>query len=154
MVRRAARGDAEELARMRAALVGDDGPWTDRLIDYFYANAGTAFVIDRPGGLAACAAATIIRSLPGPDHDGVYANIHTVYTDPDCRHRGYARAVVRALVSDLARQGCGLITLNATDDGRHLYESLGFTTNERSMRLVRPTRAPLSHLGALSAASG
>ncbi|MGW5939925.1 hypothetical protein ACWIG3_32870 [Streptomyces celluloflavus] len=34
---------------------------------------------------------------------------------------------------------CGLVTLNAGDDGAHLYRSLGFTMNERAMRLNRPT---------------
>ncbi|MEU4587232.1 hypothetical protein AB0F92_35105 [Kitasatospora aureofaciens] len=39
-------------------------------------------------------------------------------------------------------RGCGLITLNASDDGAHLYRSLGFTTNQRAMRLILTASCP------------
>ncbi|MEV8100152.1 GNAT family N-acetyltransferase [Kitasatospora sp. NPDC085879] len=140
--RRATAADATELARLASSLVNDTGEWTSRAAHFFHTHADTdrvaAFVIDRPGGLAACASATITRSIPGPDHTGTYAHIHTVYTEPDHRLRRYARATVQALLGWLAAQGCGLITLNASDGGAPLYRSLGFTINERAMRLIRP----------------
>ena len=143
-VRRATAADADELARLAAGLVQDTGAWTSRLTAFFRSQVETdrvaAFVIDRPGGLAACASATITHSIPGPGHDGTYAHIHTVYTAPDYRLRGYARATVRALVDWLTQQGCGLITLSASEDGAPLYRSLGFTTNERAMCLVQPVK--------------
>lgn len=141
--RRATVTGADELARMGADPVKDTGPWRSRLTAFLHEHVDTdrvgAFVIDHPGGLAACAAATITHSIPGPDHVGIYAHIHTVHTEPEYRLRGYARATVQALLDWLAEQGCGLVTLNASDDGAHLYRSLGFTTNERAMRLIRPT---------------
>ncbi|MEV7124006.1 GNAT family N-acetyltransferase [Kitasatospora griseola] len=140
--RRATACDAGELARLGAALVGEGGEWTGRLARFFHDHVESdrvaAFVIDRPdGGLAACACATITHSVPGPDHCGTYAHIHTVYTDPQYRRRGHARATVTALVDWLTRQGCGLVTLNATDDGAPLYRDLGFTLNDRAMRLIQ-----------------
>ncbi|MGW4895860.1 GNAT family N-acetyltransferase [Kitasatospora sp. NPDC004240] len=56
--------------------------------------------------------------------------------------RGYARAAVQALLDWLAEQGCGLVTLNASDDGAPLYRSLGFTPNERAMRLIQHRPQP------------
>jgi GNAT superfamily N-acetyltransferase len=142
--RRATAADAAELARLAAELVQDSGGWTSRLTAFFRERVETdrvaAFVIDRPGGLAACASATITHSIPGPDHDGTYAHVHTVYTDPDYRLRGYARATVQTLADWLTEQGCGLITLNASTDGAPLYRSLGFTTNECAMRLIQPVK--------------
>ncbi|MBV6700238.1 GNAT family N-acetyltransferase [Kitasatospora aureofaciens] len=141
--RRATAADATELARLATELAGVVGAWSSRLTAFFHEHVETdrvaAFVIDRPrGGLAACACATITHSIPGPNHAGIYAHIHTVYTAPEYRLRGCARATVQALVDWLTEQGCGLITLNASNDGAHLYSSLGFTANERAMRLIQP----------------
>ncbi|GJF34106.1 hypothetical protein KNE206_68060 [Kitasatospora sp. NE20-6] len=144
--RRATAADATELARLAGGLVKDTTAWTNRVVAFFRTNLDTdrvvTFVIDRPSGLAACASATITRSIPGPDHTGTYAHIHTVFTEPDHRLRGYARATVQALLDRLAEQGCGLITLNASADGTHLYRSLGFTDNTRAMRLIRAAPDP------------
>jgi GNAT superfamily N-acetyltransferase len=141
--RRATTADAQELARLAAELVENTGAWTSRLTDFFHDHIGTdrvaAFVIDHPDGLATCASATITHSIPGPDHTGTYAHIHTVYTQPSHRRRGYARTAVQALLDWLDEQGCALVTLNATTAGAPLYRSLGFTTNTRAMRLIRNT---------------
>ncbi|MEU5009048.1 GNAT family N-acetyltransferase [Streptomyces sp. NPDC021749] len=139
--RRAVAADAGELGRMRAALVEDVGPWNLRLIQFFRENVESdrmaAFVVDRPGGLAACASGTVTRSVPGPDHEGVVGYIHTVYTDPEYRRRGYGRAVTQALMDWLAECGCTLLTLNASDEGEPMYRALGFGVNRRAMRLIR-----------------
>ncbi|MFJ8475206.1 GNAT family N-acetyltransferase [Kitasatospora sp. NPDC094011] len=146
IARRATAADAGELARLGATLVGDGGEWIGRLAGFFRDHVESdhvaAFVIDRPGGgLAACASATITHSVPGPNHAGLYAHIHTVYTDPEYRRRGYARTAVQALVDWLTEQGCGLVTLNATEAGAPLYRELGFAPNERAMRLIQAARS-------------
>ncbi|RKE02877.1 GNAT family N-acetyltransferase [Streptomyces sp. TLI_171] len=139
--RRATAADAAELARLGAALAQATGQWTTHLSAFHRDHADNddhpAFVIDGPDHLIACAAATITRSVPGPDHLGVYAHIHTVYTEPAAGRRGCARTAVQALLDFLTAQGCGLITLDASDDGAPLYRSLGFTPNERAMRLIQ-----------------
>ncbi|WP_035799830.1 GNAT family N-acetyltransferase [Kitasatospora mediocidica] len=142
-VRPASPDDAAELARIHAAMVGVDltGPWRDRLAQYLRGQLGGdrlgAFVIDAPaGGLAACAIGVVHQGLPGPDHAGVFGQVQTVVTEQPFRRRGYGRAVTRALVEWLTRQGCTLVTLSASDDGAPLYASLGFTPNRRAMRLV------------------
>ena len=79
-----------------------------------------------------------ILPRPGVDGDhlelGPEAIILNVYVEPDRRRRGVAEALMRAVLDELARRGIRRIVLHASDDGRRLYERLGFLpTNE--MRL-------------------
>jgi GNAT superfamily N-acetyltransferase len=54
-----------------------------------------------------------------------------VYTEPECRRRGIARALVVALMRWSAEQAVDQVVLHASDAGRSLYASLGFAaTNE------------------------
>jgi ribosomal protein S18 acetylase RimI-like enzyme len=54
------------------------------------------------------------------------AYIDNVYVVPQARRQGLARHLVRQLISDAQRRGVRLITLHASDDGRPVYEALGF----------------------------
>ena len=53
-------------------------------------------------------------------------NILNVYTQPEFRHRGLAQWVVEAALHWCKTNEVDLVTLHASDDGRRLYESLGF----------------------------
>ncbi len=65
---------------------------------------------------------------------GPEAIILNIYVEPAWRRRGVAEALMRAVLSALAERGVRRIVLHASDDGRRLYERLGFVpTNE--MRL-------------------
>jgi len=64
------------------------------------------------------------------------ATILNVYTDPTHRRRGLARTLMQTMIDWCQRQGFARVTLHASDDGRHLYESLGFeTSNEMRLKL-------------------
>jgi ribosomal protein S18 acetylase RimI-like enzyme len=68
---------------------------------------------------------------PGPE-----AIIVNVYVERGWRRRGVARALMQALLDDLAARGIHRIVLHASAEGRKLYERLGFEqTNE--MRLIK-----------------
>lgn len=72
---------------------------------------------------------------------GPEAIVLNVYVEPAWRRRGVAEALMRAALSALATRGIHRIVLHASDDGRRLYERLGFApTNE--MRLVDGMTAP------------
>lgn len=59
-----------------------------------------------------------------------------VYVEPPWRQRGVARALMTMLLGALATRGIRRIVLHASDEGRPLYERLGFHhTNE--MRLAQ-----------------
>lgn len=69
---------------------------------------------------------------------GPEAVVLSMYVEPPWRRRGVGEKLMRSLLEALAERGLGRIVLHASDDGRHLYERLGFVpTNE--MRLgMRP----------------
>ncbi len=64
------------------------------------------------------------------------ATILNVYTEREYRRRGIARQLMQTMIGWCKEQGLARVTLHASDDGRHLYESLGFeTSNEMRLKL-------------------
>lgn len=64
------------------------------------------------------------------------ATILNVYTNPEYRRRGIARQLMQTMIAWCKGEGLARVTLHASDDGRHLYESLGFEpSNEMRLKL-------------------
>jgi GNAT superfamily N-acetyltransferase len=61
---------------------------------------------------------------------GLSATLAGVYTFPDYRRRGFARAVVGRLIELCRTRGCRTIRLRASDQGRPLYEQFGFVPGD------------------------
>jgi len=60
--------------------------------------------------------------------------VMNVYVDPVYRRQGLARLMVTALLRWANQHGVRILILNASREGRGLYESLGFTTtNEMTL---------------------
>jgi GNAT superfamily N-acetyltransferase len=58
-----------------------------------------------------------------------------VYTEPEYRRQGIARALMLALMEWARTTAADRVVLHASSDGRALYESLGFVaTNEMLWR--------------------
>jgi GNAT superfamily N-acetyltransferase len=82
--------------------------------------------------------AVYIVPWPGNPVDRLQKRIFilNVYTNPEFRRRGVARAVVNAMVTWCRAQGFHSVRLMASDFGRPLYESLGFyATHEMKLDL-------------------
>ena len=82
-----------------------------------------------------------ILPRPGPAGDsiepGPEAIILNVYVELAWRRRGVGEALMRSVLTALAERKIRRIVLHASDEGRRLYERLGFVpTNE--MRLETP----------------
>jgi GNAT superfamily N-acetyltransferase len=60
-----------------------------------------------------------------------------VLTDAQYRRRGYARSLVRAALEFAAKRGVKTVKLDATDQGKPLYESLRFRGEETIERWSR-----------------
>ena len=58
-----------------------------------------------------------------------------MFTEPEHRRRGLARRLMQAMVEWCRGQGMRCLYLHASDDGRPLYESMGFTSTHE-LRLV------------------
>jgi GNAT superfamily N-acetyltransferase len=62
--------------------------------------------------------------------------IVNVYTEPSYRRRGLARRLMQEMVAWCREQGYGAVSLHAAEEGRRLYESMGFLpTNEMRLEL-------------------
>ncbi len=108
--------------------------WIDAAHEAFASRLGAdlaVFVVDddaRPGVLAASGAGTISVRLPAPNNVSARVGyIQWIATDASARRRGYARAVMVALLDWFAREDVHVVELHATADGEPLYRELGFT---------------------------
>ena len=84
-----------------------------------------------------------ILPRPTPGGEGIElgpeAIVLNVYVDPAWRRRGVGDALMQRVLIALAERRIRRIVLHASDDGRRLYERLGFVpTNE--MRFEPPRR--------------
>src|SRR5262245_10938725 len=140
-VRRAGPDDAAELTRLRAVMFTDmgrdpglmDEDWRRRNVAHFARRLAetdlfAAYVVERPGGLAASAVGWLNDQLVGTaNQTGRAGYIANMCTDPAYRRRGYGRATLVALLGWLRSTGITTVDLHATPDGVPLYRSLGFT---------------------------
>jgi GNAT superfamily N-acetyltransferase len=66
-------------------------------------------------------------------------NILNVYTEPEYRKRGLARKLINEALDWCEKEGVEAVILHASDQGKSLYEQMGFErTNE--MRLKKRVR--------------
>lgn len=86
-----------------------------------------------------------LRSLPPGPHclkGGRWGHIVNVYTEPEHRRRGIARQLMIEVLGWCASQTLDQVTLTASDQGRPLYEALGFVaTPDMCLPRHRPSRS-------------
>jgi GNAT superfamily N-acetyltransferase len=139
MVRRAVPADAVEVTRLRRVMFTSMGldcdtvDWEPACVAFFERHFGTpdvvAMVVDAPdgSGLAASGVIELSRQIPSPRAPrGTNAYISTICTDPRWRGQGMAAAIMAALVAVARDAGIDNVDLHATEEGRPLYERLGF----------------------------
>ncbi len=66
---------------------------------------------------------------------GKKAYIMNMYTRPDYRRKGVATRTLDLLIQDAKKRGVTVISLEATDMGRKLYERYGFVSMTSEMEL-------------------
>jgi GNAT superfamily N-acetyltransferase len=90
------------------------------------------------GGQSVATGGLIIRQAPPSYHNlsGLEGYIMSVYTRPEFRHRGLAKLVMQTILDTLRVEGITRVALRASDDGRPLYEKMGFEpTTEMKLHL-------------------
>jgi GNAT superfamily N-acetyltransferase len=120
----------------RAALDAMDVVYAPQLLAALPGGQQRAWVVEVNGRIVASGAMLLSEWLPRPsDLTLRLAYLHSVYTVPEHRRRGVARRIVEAAIDFCRAQGVKRLMLHASQAGRPLYESMGFTaTNE--MRLM------------------
>jgi len=94
------------------------------------------WLVERESEVVAGGGVLVLPTLPRPEclAGGEEAYILNVYTEPAHRRRGLARALMEAILRWCGERGITRIALHASDEGRPLYESLGFTTTNEMRR--------------------
>lgn len=94
-----------------------------------------AFMAVADGEEAGCGAICLQSELPSPDNpSGLCAYLMNIYVRPGYRSRGIGHAIVRCLVDEARRAGCGKIYLETTAEARTLYSGMGFREMKGMMK--------------------
>lgn len=142
-VRPACVQDITELVRLKAVIMLtaypfdvdlDEHPdWPDRagaaIRDMMARGDHGFFVVDdpdRPGRLAGCVSASLLRYVPGPTWGPVHAYIGDMCTDTRFRGIGLGRLLMDAALEWCRTKGAQSVRLDATPDAVPVYEKLGF----------------------------
>jgi GNAT superfamily N-acetyltransferase len=93
------------------------------------------FAVADDGQVVAGAGLWLNPWIPSPQSpSGQRGYILNVYTEPEHRRQGLARRLVQTCIDDCRERGLSAVVLHASDQGRPIYERMGFkVTNE--MRL-------------------
>lgn len=101
---------------------------------YFLEGNQTTSIALEKGKVVACASMSYIELMPTFSHPtGNRAHLMNVYTNNDYRRQGVAHKLVQILIDEAKEKGVTEISLDATDLGRPLYESLGFCASDECM---------------------
>ncbi len=86
-----------------------------------------ALVAEEDGEDCGCGAVCFTDEMPSPDNpSGRCGYLMNIYVREAFRNKGIAHHIVSALIEEAKKRGCGKIYLEATEDGKPVYYSLGF----------------------------
>lgn len=116
-----------------------EGEFTRLSSEYFtHGDQTTVLAFDGEKAIG-CATICYITLMPTNDHPaGKRAHIMNVYTNENYRRQGIARKMVTALLDEAKARGVTYISLDATENGKLLYKTLGFKENEENMGISLP----------------
>ncbi|HEV2992650.1 MAG TPA: GNAT family N-acetyltransferase [Candidatus Angelobacter sp.] len=149
-IHRASIADLETLVAHRREMFHDMGYSDDLvlndmaakfrvwLLQHLEAGDYLAWLVSAPDGSIAAGAGLWLMDWP-PHIVGKSArrgNILNVYTSENFRRRGLARQLMEVVLRWCRQNQVDTIILHASNEGRNLYESMGFKpTNEMRLRL-------------------
>lgn len=85
---------------------------------------------------AGCGGVCFSEELPSPDNpSGLCGYLMNIYVREEYRKQGVAHAIVSELIRLARDRNCDKIYLETTEEGRHVYESAGFTDLPGMMKL-------------------
>ncbi|HEX4214787.1 MAG TPA: GNAT family N-acetyltransferase [Candidatus Dormibacteraeota bacterium] len=116
--------------------------WRERYREYF----GVEMEAGRARIFFACAGPEPVGMVLGRVVDNYrtalfgtrFGQINNVYVRPAWRRRGIGRTLMEQALGWLREEGCVVARLHASDDGRALYEGMGFTSTSEMEFSLRP----------------
>jgi ribosomal protein S18 acetylase RimI-like enzyme len=147
LIRPATSADRDTIVSFRLAMFADmfagepraeDPPRVDlealreaneRWVGEHFGRDFISWLAELDGAPVASAGLLWFAHPPGPvSPAGLEAYILNVYTKPEARRLGLAKALASRAVDEARAKGVRRIWLRASDDGRPLYEAIGFRT--------------------------
>ena len=147
-IRIAKKDDIEEMMNSRLEMLkvvnnlSEDYEYSDEIINEsreYFLNGDHITVLAFDGDeVVGCASMSFMRIMPTFSHPtGRRAHLMNVYTRNEFRRQGIARKMVELLIEETWKKGVTEISLDATESGRPLYVSMGFTDSTECMVLTR-----------------
>jgi GNAT superfamily N-acetyltransferase len=96
-------------------------------------------VEEASGAIVGGGGMTILPWPPGPFYlGGKLGFVYNMYTEPAHRRHGLGRWVLKTMHAWARAEGIGSMALNASPEGRELYESLGYVVSPNVMMFCAP----------------
>ncbi len=103
---------------------------------YFAQGDHVTYLAMEGGQVIGCATLCYMSVMPTFSHPtGKRAHLMNVYTRESHRRQGIATRMVEMLIREAKGRGVTEISLDATEQGRLLYEKMGFAASEECMVL-------------------
>lgn len=131
--------DASVLTELRLAYLKEDYGKLGKddieiirrdLPDYFKKHLNQnlfGYLIREKEEIVACAFLLVVEKPMSPAFiTGRTGTVLNVYTKPQYRHKGYAKEIMHKLLADAVEKNLSVVELKSTEDGYHLYQSVGF----------------------------
>jgi GNAT superfamily N-acetyltransferase len=145
-IRPATLADVAVLVRHRIAMFTDMGRTFDTaevdrafrtwLVDMITAHVYYAWLVEEreTAAIVAGGGLSVLPWPPGPSYPiDRLAFVYNVYVEPSHRRRGLARLVMEEIHAFCRSHGIRSVALNASEDGRPLYEALGYQVTPSPM---------------------
>lgn len=148
LVRKAKPEDLAVIIDFKLSMFGDAGITgllsenSRRVIEQTYRElydegAAVHFLLEVDRMAVACAGAFLKRDIPFCFYKiPFYGFIGDVYTLPQHRRRGYAGRLAREAIGWLRERDVYMIRLLATEQGRKIYEKLGFRPSDEMVLML------------------
>lgn len=96
-----------------------------------------AWVGEQEGHPVASGALSFVSFVPVPgDLNHRVAYLHSIFTEKDHRGKGWAGRITQTILAECKRRGIKRVLLNASAEGRPVYEKIGFRPMPEMMRLM------------------
>ncbi|NYF97353.1 GNAT family N-acetyltransferase [Janibacter cremeus] len=155
VIRPAVQDDVATIIALRALMFEAMGVSSDEVLETTWQQDASRWiqlhlsdprlrimVAEANGTVVSCAMGQVVDLMPSPSgsHDG--GRISNVATFPRHRRLGFTRTTVEALLDWFREETeVGVVSINATQEGRAMYEKFGFadvTFPEMRLHLDRP----------------
>mgnify|MGYP001042371525 CR=1 FL=1 len=156
VIRPAEAGDIATIIALRALMFESMGTASEDVLDTEWQRQASRWVqlrlsdpsvhivvAEAHGTVVSCGMAQVVDLMPSPTRAGTGGLISNIATFPRHRELGFTHATFEALLDWFADEtDVDVVSLNATDDVRSMYERFGFeesTFPELRLRLERPS---------------